>query len=199
MNLLLPIFFSLMFPARPIDSGYAITYKHEIHKVGEEVERPKVAVPAEFRAVIGKDSLEISELIRWPLTLTVEMFVDPEGNYTIHETSEDQSISLGGGSGTRYYTNGRYYSGTDTTSLKAYDILFKPQKESKIILGYTCQKFIATEKETNKTYEVWATKELPATITGMHRWPRWTHAILEIREMNGLWTRTAVNIRKMEY
>jgi hypothetical protein len=85
MNVFFLLLISITINSQLLHSGYVVTYRHEIYKVADNVKSPKIAIPEEYRAAIGKDSIEITDAIPLPYIMTVEMRINPRGYYSYKE------------------------------------------------------------------------------------------------------------------
>ena len=193
MNLVL-LFLYISVNITSTDTTQLVVYRHEIYKVDSTVKIPKIFVPEEFKSALGKDSILLTELISWPVIISIEMRINLEGDYIMSEHSETTAISLSDAK-SKYFKNGKYFSGESDIPERALPITFEKRRESKKILGYECQRFIGTNSFTNDKYEIWATKQLPQTITGLYRLPQFGYGVLEISNLNGSWKRTAISVK----
>lgn len=177
------------------DSDYVIVYKHEIYKIAQHVKSPKIAVPDEYRNAIGKDSVDFMETFQFPYVINVEMRITPKGNYSYKEWSTNPLLPLSNNK-TKFYKDRKFYTGDDSTATQPLNIRYKKVKGSKSILGYTCVKFIGTNQDTKEIYEMWVTRQLPQSITGLFQLSPFGYAVLEIQDSQGFWKRTATSIER---
>ena len=192
MNLLLLFLLSLASNVA-VDSSFIVMYRTEIYKAADAAPPPKLAIPEEFREAIGKDSVDVSNLIPWPFIIFKEFRVNSKGDYSLREWAENPAVQLSTND-ILYYKEGRFFTSEDTTARQGLNIIFTRADGNKKILGYQCQLFNATNKDNGQRFEVWATEELPQSITGKFLWPQFGHAVLEIRELEGKWKMTATSV-----
>lgn len=175
------------------DSSFIVMYKTDIYKMAEGAKTPKMSVPKEYQGALGKDSVDINDWMKWPYTIITEMRINHQGFYQIKDRSESRNMPLDSDK-IKYYKSGKYFTSEDSTLFSSLNIVFKKEDGAKKILGFNCVKFNAVNKDNGQSYEVWATKELPQTITGRFLWPQFGYAVLEIKESKGVWKSTATSI-----
>lgn len=167
-------------------------YKHEYLKM-DGIRVPKMAIPEEIRSQLGKDSIEVTEILGLPIVVTVEMRVNAKGSYQIKEWSANKAIQLSSNK-TKYFADGRYRTDDDTESYGAWPAKIEKGTGKKNILGYPCEQFTITNLDTKEVLIVWATDKLPEGITGFYRMPAFGYAVLEMASEKGTWRRTATRI-----
>ena len=103
---------------------------------------------------------------------------------------------------TQYYKNGQWVTlrsgNTDTLQSIILDFSKDPQRATKDILGYRCQKFMHLGSAGQPEIIIWACQDLPATLIPYVGLQSFKYGILEIQHLAEGWYTEATGIRQLQ-
>lgn len=172
------------------DTSIYVRFNHEYANFSNT----SISVPEKFNKILG-DSISVAQILQAKSLIRYEMLIDNKGNYCSKFGSSNAGFQMK--TVYYYFRDGRYSMKDDTTSITPMYLTIKEGPGVKEILKYKCREFMAYNSKGDLIFKIWATKDLPESITGFHTLVPFGSAVLELEAVKWKWKRTAIEVKKL--